>query len=289
MSEMATVAEKKVAEKQIPVGNVINMQDQFVDIAAFNLENAAYVNGTGALNNAQGVASVRAYNEIKSEQVLGTAEFAAKCRDLDHRSLGYRLIKRAFDIAFSALVIIIGFLPGLLLALMVAVDTKSTPIYSQIRVGKYGKPFKIYKFRTMVSDSDNVEKYFTPEQLEVWKRERKVENDPRITSFGRKLRATSFDEFPQFLNVLLGQISIIGPRVITYDELNHFGKDKALLLSVSPAITGSWQCGPRNVATFENGLRQKIELSYANNASIREDVRIFFKTISVMFVGRTGK
>lgn len=289
MSDTATIAEEKVAGKQIPVGNVFNMQDQFADVAAFNLENAAYVNGTGALKSAQGVASVRAYNEIKSEPVPGTAEFAAKCRDLDHRSLGYRLIKRAFDIVFSALIIVVGFIPGLLLALMVAVDTKSSPIYSQTRVGKYGRPFKIYKFRTMVSDSDNVEKYFSPDQLEVWKRERKVEDDPRITPFGRKLRATSFDEIPQFLNVLFGQISIIGPRVITYDELNHFGKDKALLLSVSPAITGSWQCGPRNVATFENGLRQKIELSYAGNANIREDVRIFFKTISVMLVGRTGK
>ena len=104
------------------------------------------------------------------------------CRELDHRSLGYRFLKRFFDVAFSLCAIIVGFIPGLLLSVAIAIDTKGSPIYSQVRVGKWGKPFRIYKFRTMVADSDNVEKYFTPEQLEVWKRERKVDGDPRIAS-----------------------------------------------------------------------------------------------------------
>ncbi|MGI6535979.1 MAG: sugar transferase [Eggerthellaceae bacterium] len=285
MSDTATAVEEKTSAERVAASNVINMQGRFSEVAALNPDDAAYVRGASERE----AAPVRAYGRIREEQTPGTAEFAARCKELDHRSLGYRLVKRIFDIAFSALVIVVGFIPGLVLALVVAVDTKSSPIYSQTRVGKYGRPFKIYKFRTMVADSDNVEKYFTPEQLKIWKRERKVEDDPRITSLGRKLRATSFDEFPQFINVLFGQISIIGPRVITYDELDHFGKDKALLLSVSPAITGAWQCGPRNVATFDNGLRQKIELSYASNASLEEDARIFFKTISVMLIKRTGK
>ncbi|MDB1805540.1 sugar transferase [Eggerthella lenta] len=232
---------------------------------------------------------ITASEEVCKELKPGTPEFAVMCRELDHRSLGYRFLKRFFDVAFSLCAIIVGFIPGLLLSVAIAIDTKGSPIYSQVRVGKWGKPFRIYKFRTMVADSDNVEKYFTPEQLEVWKRERKVDGDPRITKLGSVLRATSFDETVQFVNVLLGQISIIGPRVITFSELEHFGKDKDLLLSVPPGITGLWQIGDRNAATFENGTRQAIELDYAQRASLRTDIAVFFGTFSAMFVRRTGR
>lgn len=145
---------------------------------------------------------------IREEPEPGTPEFAAKCRELDHRSLRYRFLKRLFDVLFSLCVIVVGLVPCALLSIAIAIDTKGSPIYSQIRVGKWGKPFRIYKFRTMVADGDNVSKYFTPEQLEVWKRERKVDGDPRVTRLGRVLRATSFDEVAQFVNVLFGQIPL---------------------------------------------------------------------------------
>ena len=219
----------------------------------------------------------------------GTPEFAALCRKLDHRSFGYRFFKRLFDVVFSLCVVVVGIIPGLLLSVAVAIDTKGTPIYSQMRVGRWGRPFRIYKFRTMVAYSDNVEKYFTPEKLETWKRERKVDDDPRITKLGRVLRATSIDETAQFINVLLGQISIIGPRVITFSELEHFRDNADLLLSVPPGITGLWQISDRNAATFQDGTRQAIELDYARSASIKIDASIFFKTFSAMFVQRTGR
>jgi lipopolysaccharide/colanic/teichoic acid biosynthesis glycosyltransferase len=232
-------------------------------------------------------------SEPASESVpaLGTPAFRDLCEQHDHRSLPYRAFKRGFDFVFALIVVAICLIPGAVLSIAIVLDTKGSPIYSQERIGKRGKPFRIYKFRSMVKDSDNVEKYFTPEQLETWKRERKVEGDPRVTKLGRALRASSLDEVPQFINVLLGQISLIGPRVITWDEvMQHFsGTEKAELFSVTPGITGAWQCGPRNEVTFENGLRQEIELDYARDASFSEDVRIFFKTISVMFVKRTGK
>jgi lipopolysaccharide/colanic/teichoic acid biosynthesis glycosyltransferase len=139
---------------------------------------------------------------------FGTAEFDKLCQELDHRSLGYRVFKRVFDFVFALLAIVVGFIPGALLCIAIAADTKGSPIYSQERIGKRGKPFHIYKFRSMVKDSDNVEKYFTPEQLETWKRERKVEDDPRITKLGGFLRHTSIDEMPQFINVLIGQIPL---------------------------------------------------------------------------------
>lgn len=223
------------------------------------------------------------------QPVPGSPEFAAACRELDHRSLGYRFLKRLFDVVFSLCVIVMGIIPGLLLSIAIAIDTKGSPIYSQVRVGKWGKPFKIYKFRTMVADSDNVEKYFTPEQLEVWKRERKVDNDPRITKLGRVLRVTSFDETVQFVNVLLGQISVIGPRAITYSELKFFSGSESRLLSVPPGITGLWQVSERNSATFENGMRQKIELDYVRCASLRTDAKVFLDTFSAMFVKRSGR
>lgn len=218
----------------------------------------------------------------------GSREFATECRRLDRRPPTYRLAKRVFDVAFSAFAITVGVVPCLLLAAAIALDTKGSPLYSQVRAGRNGLPFRLYKFRSMVADADNVEKYLTEEQLAAWKKERKVCDDPRVTRLGRFIRKTSLDELPQFINVLLGNISVIGPRPITYDELAEFGNDVALLLSVEPGITGAWQCGPRNEASFDNGRRQAIELSYVRDACVRLDATIFFSTFRAMFGRRTG-
>lgn len=220
----------------------------------------------------------------------GTDEFAELCRSLDRRPLGYRVVKRTFDVVFSAAVIAVGLVPCALLAAAIAADTKGSPIYSQERVGRLGRPFRIYKFRSMVADADDVEKYLDARQLAEWRRERKVDDDPRITRLGRVIRSTSLDEIPQFLNVLKGDMSLIGPRAITYDELSEYGDDAALLLSVPQGVTGAWQAGPRNEATFENGERQRIELEYARGAGFAMDFRCFIGTFGVMFGRkRTGR
>lgn len=215
--------------------------------------------------------------------VPGTDGFAEACSARDRRPLGYRVAKRAFDIAFSAVVVVVGLVPCALLSVAIAADTKGTPVYSQERVGRLGRPFRIYKFRSMLADADDVEKYLNADQLAEWRRERKVTDDPRITPLGRMLRRTSLDELPQFLNVLKGDMSLIGPRAITYDELGEYGADAPLLLSVPQGVTGAWQAGPRNEATFENGERQRIELGYARNAGFREDTRVFLATFGAMF------
>ena len=220
----------------------------------------------------------------------GTDEFAALCRSLDRRPLGYRFIKRAFDVAFSTAVIVVGLVPCALLSVAIAADTKGSPIYSQQRVGRLGRPFRIYKFRSMVADADDVEKYLSPEQLAEWRRERKVDDDPRITRLGKLIRSTSLDELPQFLNVLLGQMSVIGPRVISFDEVKNYEPGEVpVLLSVPQGITGPWQSGPRNLASFDNGMRQKIELSYAKRPGFCKDARVFFATFRTMFAERTGR
>ena len=153
-----------------------------------------------------------------------------------------------------------------------------------------GRTFQIYKFRTMVADSDDIEKYLDVEQLEQWRRERKVDGDPRITPLGRKLRATSIDEMPNFINVLKGDMSVVGPRAVSQEEIAWFGEDVQTVLSVPAGITGLWQTGARNDATFESGERQSIELEYVRNAGFAMDVRCFIGTFGAMFgKRRTGR
>ena len=151
---------------------------------------------------------------------------------------------------------------------------------------------RVFKLRSMVSDAGDVQKYLSPEQLHQWKVERKVDNDPRITKVGKFIRKCSIDEVPQFLNVLKGDLSVIGPRPITRDELEqHFSEEeKEELLSVAPGITGLWQATDRNAATFESGMRQKIELHYVRNRCFRMDWKCFMGTFGAMFgKRRTGR
>lgn len=200
----------------------------------------------------------------------------------------YRICKRSFDIAFSAAVIVAGFIPGAVLSCFIMRDTGGAPIYTQERVGKGGRLFHILKFRTMVADADNVEKYLDAGQLAQWRSERKVVDDPRVTKLGRSLRITSIDEFPQFINVLKGEMSVVGPRAITREELCHFDNaGRETLLSMRPGITGLWQTGPRNEYTFESGKRQALELEYVASAGLGFDARLFFRTFGSM-VDRTG-
>lgn len=150
---------------------------------------------------------------VGDEVGVGIAEGAARpLRSVPAKSFGYRFVKRVFDIGFSLCVIVIGFVPVALLCLIIRLESPGSPIYFQKRVGRYGTSLSILKLRTMVADSDDVEKYLSPEQLAQWKSERKVDCDPRVTRVGALLRKTSLDELPQFLNVLAGSMSAVGPR-----------------------------------------------------------------------------
>lgn len=198
------------------------------------------------------------------------------------KPLYYKIIKRLFDILFSSVVIIVGFIPSLIIAAIIFFKDRKNPFYTEKRIVQGYKEINVVKFRTMVADAYNFDKYFNKRQKEQWEREHKVDNDPRITKIGKFLRAISIDEFPQFLQVWIGNLSTIGPRVITKKELECFGDNKDLLLSMKPGITGLWQTTVRNEAKFQDGSRQKIELDYINRACIKLDLKIFFKTINVM-------
>lgn len=207
-------------------------------------------------------------------------------------TLAFRFLKRLFDFVFSLCVSVVLFIPIAVVCVFICLESSGSPVYAQERVGKGGKIIKILKLRSMVADAGNVQKYLSPEQLHQWEVERKVDDDPRITKVGQFIRKCSIDEIPQFLNVLNGDLSVIGPRPITRDELEqHFSdEEKAELLSVQPGITGLWQATDRNAATFESGLRQKIELHYVRNRSFRMDWKCFTGTFGAMFgKNKTGK
>lgn len=207
-------------------------------------------------------------------------------------TLGYRIVKRLFDLVFSLMAIAILFIPVGLVCVLICLESPGSPLYTQERIGKNGKVIKIFKLRSMVADAGNVQKYLNFEQLHQWEIERKVDNDPRITKVGQFIRKCSIDEMPQFLNVLNGDLSVIGPRPITRDELEmHFSdEDKVVFLSVQPGITGLWQATDRNDASFESGLRQKIELHYVRNRCFRMDWKCFAGTFGAMFgKERTGR
>ena len=167
--------------------------------------------------------------------------------------LGYHFVKRAFDIVFSACATIVGLIPVALLCLVIRLESPGSPIYLQERVGYRGKPLRILKLRTMVADSDDVEKHLSPEQLTQWERERKVDDDPRVTRVGRFLRKTSLDELPQFLNVLAGQIPL---RILkTRPEFSE--KSMGAFALPAKSSTNKEKAFSQVVSCFANGLRMR--------------------------------
>ncbi len=193
-------------------------------------------------------------------------------------------IKRVADVGTSLVAIAIGAIPIAISSLAICVESPGAPIFKQERIGKNGVPFGMWKLRTMYADAEtNVEHYLTEEQQEQWERERKVDDDPRVTKVGNALRKISVDELPQFINVLMGEMSVVGPRPVTADELEWFGEDTDEVLSVRPGVTGWWQAYARNDATWESGERQSMELYYVRNMSLLLDLRIFFHTFVAVF------
>lgn len=197
----------------------------------------------------------------------------------------YMGVKAVLDFVFalSALLILLPFL--FIFAALIYLADFHSPFYFQERIGKDGKPFRIIKFRSMRYDAHELEKYFSPEQLEKFNSEFKVENDPRITRIGRFIRKFSIDEFPQLLNVLAGQMSLVGPRPLTLNETYFFGDDRDTLLSVRPGITGLWQVSGRNALTYESGKRQECEIRYVKNFGILMDIKVIFKTFGAVIKG----
>ena len=177
--------------------------------------------------------------------------------------------------------IVILFPLFLVVAVLIKAESEGEVIYGRKCVKKDGT-YIMYKFRSMYSDANNLEKYLTPEQIEEHKKEIKVENDPRVTKVGRFIRKTSIDELPQLFDVLKGDMSLVGPRPIAVGEEGNFGEGVEKVLSVKPGMTGYWQTHGRSKATYESGERQRLELYYVDNCSIWMDIKILFATVGVV-------
>lgn len=200
---------------------------------------------------------------------------------------GYLAAKRLFDIAFSAGVCLALAIPVAVACVAICVDTPGKPFFRQERIGQGGKKIYIFKLRTMVSDAhEHPERYMSSEQLQTWRREQKLDNDPRITRVGQILRRTSIDELPQFLNVLFGDLSVIGPRPVTLEETYEYGDARDEVLACRPGITGWWAATDRNDSTWESGQRQARELFYVRHQSLALDFRVFVKTFKAMGRGK---
>ncbi len=212
----------------------------------------------------------------------------------------YEFFKRAFDIVCSFLASVILLVPMAVISLLIIAKDGGSPFYFHKRLGKDGCELKVCKFRSMKTGADNLEKMLTPEQLEEYKKEYKLKDDPRLIGyknpgdgkkcFGAMIRKMSLDELPQITyNILLkGDMSLVGPRPILTDELNdnYNEAEKEAFLSAKPGLTGYWQAYARNNVGYEDGERQKMELFYVKNRSAWLDIKIIFKTVKTVLLGR---
>ena len=193
----------------------------------------------------------------------------------------YKFVKRAFDF-IAALAAIVAISPLLLIiSAIVYLGDPGPVIYGQVRIGKNGKAFKMWKFRSMYKNADKMLDQLTDEQRQQYITEFKIDNDPRITPVGNFLRKTSLDELPQLFNVLCNDMSLVGPRPLIESEIQTYYADMFdTLLSVKPGVTGYWQAYARNNATYQSSQRQQMEMYYVNNASIMLDIKILFRTFA---------
>ncbi len=202
-------------------------------------------------------------------------------------SPAYLAFKRVFDIIFSLLVFMVCIPIFLVITICIKIDNPGPAFFRHKRVGKNGKFIYIYKFRTMVNDACNLEKYFTPEQMEEFEQNFKLDDDPRITKVGNFLRKTSLDELPQLFNIISGDMSLIGPRPVTESELEKFGDKLGIFLSVTPGLSGWWACHGRSSLSYAE--RVVLETYYAENCSLKLDIKCFLKTIICVLKGSGAK
>jgi len=215
---------------------------------------------------------------------LPEADYVAVQNEIERPSSS-GFLKRATDIAL-ALVAIVFFSPALLLlALIVRFSDGGPSIFRQDRIGRYGKTFTCYKFRSMnVNAQEQLERLLKndPKARASWHATQKLDHDPRITPFGKLLRKSSLDELPQLLNVLKGEMSIVGPRPIIQSEIPRYKESFEDYCQVRPGLTGLWQVSGRSETSYDE--RVALDVSYVRNQSYFEDWRIIVMTIpAVLF------
>lgn len=214
---------------------------------------------------------------------------AMKMKILPGERRGYQCCKRLFDLLFSLAALLVLLPLMLIIALLIRLQDGGKPLFSQIRLGRGGRPIRIWKFRSMRADAEEQLETMNGEHRLQYEAEYKIDNDPRVTRLGAFLRRTSLDELPQLWNILRGEMSFVGPRPVLPDEINRYQEgERKLFHSVPPGLTGYWQAcsGPED--TYTTGGRQRMELWYAAHATFGFDLLLILKTFGTV-VRKAGK
>jgi len=213
-------------------------------------------------------------SRVKVQSVLDT---------ISQRSWLTVATKRGVDI-IGALIVLFMFSPFfLLISLVIKLGTPGPIFYMPQVVGYRGRRFTLFKFRTMVNNASYILQN-DPKLLEEYRTKLKIENDPRVTSLGKFLRKYSLDEIPQLLNILRGEMSLVGPRVLSETELASYGDVQDKVLSVMPGLTGLWQASGRHTVSFER--RVELDMYYVDHWNLWMDFVILLKTVPAVITGK---
>lgn len=229
-------------------------------------------------------------NKTYQYSIVDMNGYKTLCVREKEKPLGVVVLKRVQDILISLSALIITLPITVATAIAIKIEDGGPVFYVSKRMGQYGKEFNIFKFRSMKVNADKLEDVLTPEELQRYYTEYKLDNDPRVTKVGNFIRKYSIDELPQFINILIGNMALIGPRPILEKELEeNYPEHKELLLSLKPGLTGYWQAYGRNNVIYQTGERQAMELYYIEHFSTVLDLKIFFKTIKVVLTAEGAK
>lgn len=224
---------------------------------------------------------------VTSQQIANkSVKCAAKKRS---QPLSGDLTKRLFDIIFSLSVLVLCAPVYMILAVSIACTSSGSIFYIQERVGKNYRHFGCIKFRTMIPDADRLLHQMMAESEDLrqeFSENFKLKQDPRITKIGKFLRTTNLDEFPQFINVLKGEMSVVGPRPLVPEEIERYGTQIDRVLTIRPGITGLWQVSGRNDITYAQ--RILIDVSYVKRRNFWLDLLIVLKTVILTIIPKNN-
>ena len=195
----------------------------------------------------------------------------------------YRIAKRSMDLLLAIVLLPVAICLALVVALVVKLDSPGPVLYRHTRVGRRGRPFELLKFRTMFHESDHILRDHLAKDADAWKEwccYRKLKKDPRITRMGAFLRRSNLDEIPQLLNVLRGEMSLVGPRPVVAEELLRYGSGGGLYTAVRPGVTGLWQVSGRGSLKYER--RIALDVEYVSTWTLGGDVLMLIRTVGAV-------
>lgn len=204
-------------------------------------------------------------------------------RILDRNLIPKSRAARIMDISLILLAAPYIILTFVIIMVLIKLDSRGPVFYRQARIGRFGRKFHVYKFRTMVQNADQILQTYlenSPELKNEWLATHKLKQDPRVTRIGAILRKLSLDELPQLWNIIIGDMSLVGPRPIVDAEVEKYGKCFDLYIKVRPGLTGLWQVSGRNDTTYER--RVELDEYYVLNRSLKLDLQILWKTVFVV-------